>query len=136
MIQISVFREKDRKEIFSQSYSLDELRIGRTGLDVNLSSPQVSRVHAMIRLRNGYLEIDDCASKSGTFVNGMPITQPTQIRENDEIRISEFLLKVRMDHPFLSNKGPLTDRRVLLILLLTLLICLGYLAVLYFSLYK
>ncbi|MBL8799899.1 MAG: SpoIIE family protein phosphatase [Planctomycetia bacterium] len=60
-----------------------------------LESPAVSRVHALIKSVNGKLFIEDgdgkAPSRNGTYVNNQAITAATPLKDNDRIKICEFL---------------------------------------------
>jgi pSer/pThr/pTyr-binding forkhead associated (FHA) protein len=51
----------------------------------------VSREHAQIVRVNGHYFIEDKASRNGTFVNSQAVTSRTQLKNNDKIRICDFL---------------------------------------------
>ncbi len=51
----------------------------------------VSREHAQIVRVNGKFFIEDKQSRNGTFVNSQAITGRTQLKNNDKIRICDFL---------------------------------------------
>jgi DNA-binding response OmpR family regulator len=63
--------------------------IGRdAGNDLCLSDRQVSRRHALIRrLADGYV-VEDCGSKNGTWVNGVPVAGATRLVDGDEVTIA------------------------------------------------
>lgn len=62
----------------------------------------VSRRHASIRLADKLLHLSDLGSSNGTFLNGTRLVahRPYQVRDGDEIRLGQMLLKVF----FQSNK--------------------------------
>ncbi|MCH7586539.1 MAG: DUF3662 domain-containing protein [Chloroflexi bacterium] len=52
------------------------INIGRrSDNQVVLNKPQVSRIHAQIRLKQGRFVLFDVGSKSGTYVDGIPVKQ-------------------------------------------------------------
>ncbi len=51
----------------------------------------VSREHAQILRVDGRYFIEDKASRNGTFVNSQAVTSRTQLKNNDKIRICDFL---------------------------------------------
>lgn len=53
----------------------------------------LSRQHARVSLVVGYLVIEDLKSTNGTFVNGKRITEPTELREGNTLRLGKQLLK-------------------------------------------
>ncbi len=65
--------------------SLNELSIGRDpNCSLSINSPSLSRRHAVIGKKWGHFTLTDLASKNGTFVNGLRITE-TAIKDGDEI---------------------------------------------------
>jgi pSer/pThr/pTyr-binding forkhead associated (FHA) protein len=62
------------------------MTIGRAGCDVELSDPNVSRRHALVRDLDGGLAVEDLGSTNGTFVNETRITGITPISPGDRVR--------------------------------------------------
>jgi hypothetical protein len=66
--------------------------IGRGGADVDcditLPERQVSRQHAEIYLDQGQYYLRDLGSKNGTYLNGQPVTEQVELRDNDAIQIA------------------------------------------------
>ena len=60
----------------------------------------VSREHAQISVTQGKWFIEDLQSRNGTFVNNQPIAARTLLKNNDKIRICDFLAT------FLDTRGP------------------------------
>lgn len=54
--------------------------------DIVLEDPGVSRTHAQIRWRNGRFEIFDVGSRSGTLLNGRPLTR-SALKSGDVITL-------------------------------------------------
>ncbi|VTU18917.1 ABC transporter ATP-binding/permease protein [Variovorax sp. PBS-H4] len=77
-----------------------EVRIGRwSGNEVVLSSPKVSRIHALLSCRSGSAAIKDARSTNGTFVNGERIDSISVI-DGDRLQLADVeLLFCRMDDP-------------------------------------
>lgn len=67
--------------------------LGRSGADVNINDPDVSRRHASIEQTQGTLLIRDLKSMNGTFVNGTRIEKET-LHDGDRIRIGTSELRV------------------------------------------
>jgi pSer/pThr/pTyr-binding forkhead associated (FHA) protein len=67
----------------------DELIIGR-GPDcgIQIDDRQVSRNHARLVLSNGKVELEDLASKNGTFLDGKLITEKVQLTDADIFQIA------------------------------------------------
>ena len=79
------------------SYQLtcDEILIGRhASADIRLPDMSVSRYHAMLGVSDGVWTITDLGSKSGTFVNGVPVKKKI-LHENDIIIIGSRRLTLR-----------------------------------------
>ncbi len=66
----------------------DDFKIGRLGEnDLKINDPFVSRVHAQIMRDGDQFRVEDCRSKSGTFVNGERI-QSQSLKHGDRINLS------------------------------------------------
>jgi outer membrane biosynthesis protein TonB/pSer/pThr/pTyr-binding forkhead associated (FHA) protein len=72
-----------------------------TSVDVKLDDPLVAADHARIYFQNGRMAIQDRGSRSGTFVNGHPVTA-CEFRTQDEVVVGPFVLKARV----ISQKTP------------------------------
>jgi DNA-binding winged helix-turn-helix (wHTH) protein len=73
-----------------------EVLIGRgPECAVRLPSSGVSRVHARVRVREDGVQIEDCDSKNGTWVNGARITKPVALEEGDEVVVGDYRLLFR-----------------------------------------
>lgn len=69
------------------------LRIGRFSTnDLVLWDPCVSRTHAEITRRGAAYYILDVGGKLGTFVNDVPVEDPTLLRPGDRIRVGQTIL--------------------------------------------
>ena len=70
----------------------NSLVIGRGGVnatcDIVLNERQVSRQHAEIFFEHGHYYLRDLNSKNGTYLNGKPVQEVTEIKDNDEIQIA------------------------------------------------
>ena len=72
-----------------------ETTIGRGPvMDIVLTDPRVSRRHAVIRLSDAVLTVEDLASSAGTTVNGSPITGTTTLAPGDQVEIGSTELTV------------------------------------------
>src|SRR5262245_48556614 len=72
--------------------SADRCVIGRNpdcGIVIPVTS--VSREHAQILRVQGKFQIEDMQSRNGTFVNNTAIANRVTLRNNDRIRICDFL---------------------------------------------
>jgi len=73
-----------------------ELSIGRqASCDLRLSEATVSRRHALVRRRGDRVDLVDCDSRHGTFVNGLPVGERT-LEDGDRVVIGESTLLVRL----------------------------------------
>ncbi len=74
-----------------QRWRLDrpEIIIGRSPTcDIILPDRQVSRRHARIFREGETYFVEDLGSKNGTWVNGVPVREPTALQDGDEIQIA------------------------------------------------
>jgi FHA domain/Domain of unknown function (DUF4162) len=70
------------------------LVIGREG-DLAIADPEVSRKHAVIRVVDGALVIDDMQSLNGSWVNGRRVELPTLLAPGDVITLGTSAIEVR-----------------------------------------
>ena len=78
-------------QLDGQNWSVkDELIFGRdSSCDVIVNDRQVSRQHACLRaIAPNQYEISDLNSKNGTYINGVLITEPSLLKDGDEIKIA------------------------------------------------
>ncbi len=67
----------------------DELIIGRgEDCEIQIDDRQVSRHHARLTLKNGKVELEDLASKNGTFLAGKLISDNVQLNDADLFQIA------------------------------------------------
>jgi Mg-chelatase subunit ChlD len=75
----------------------DSLIIGRSQgqCDVLLENDrEVSRQHCQLNLENGAIRLIDLESKNGTFVNGVPITGPYRLKQDDILMVGKTELRL------------------------------------------
>ena len=66
-----------------------EIIIGRTGAcEIMIPNQQVSRKHARIFISPGGPALEDLSSKNGTFHNGKPVSEITNLEDGDIIQIA------------------------------------------------
>ncbi len=66
----------------------DEGVIGRAGgCAIRIDSAEVSRQHCRLRVRDGYLTVEDLKSRNGTQVNGEEVQGRQVVRPGDRLRI-------------------------------------------------
>ncbi len=64
----------------------EDMLVGREiECQIHLNSPQISRYHAKLYLKNNNLFVRDLHSSNGTFVNGKRVIEETQLNVGDEI---------------------------------------------------
>ena len=92
----------------SQSFSLrGEVQIGRDkNNSVVVSDQKVSRHHATLTHIDDAYIISDKGSANGTFLNGVLITQPARLKDNDQIIVGDthFLFTQSEPHPDAISK--------------------------------
>jgi len=65
------------------------ISIGRNeDCDIVLPDRQVSRYHARISWNGERFMVEDLGSKNGTHVNGIEVTEPSSLRDGDEVQIA------------------------------------------------
>jgi len=80
-----------------KTYPLDkeETLVGRELVnDITLSDPEVSRRHARFVIREEGVFVEDLGSTNGTFLNGVRVSGPQQLRLGDEITFGEKVVLV------------------------------------------
>ncbi len=68
--------------------------IGRTGCELVILDPAVSRAHAVLQLdpATGKWLLEDLGSTNGTRLNGVRLTERVRVRPGDEIRVGDTSL--------------------------------------------
>jgi ABC transport system ATP-binding/permease protein len=79
---------------WSQALTSQALTIGRSGCDLNLPHPLVSRQHARIEAGSGDHLLVDLGTPNGTFVNGRQIERQL-LRDGDTLQIGGYQLIYR-----------------------------------------
>ncbi len=76
-----------------------EVRIGRApGAEIRISEPEVAWEHCVVRPREGRYHLFDRRSGTGTYVNGMRITEHC-FEAGDQVNVGETVLVYREDVP-------------------------------------
>lgn len=70
--------------------------IGRKGTDIVLNDPKVTRLHAKIAIHSEQFVIVDVLSENGTYVNGKRIQGECPLNENDEVRVGDTLMVLKV----------------------------------------
>jgi predicted component of type VI protein secretion system len=82
------------------SIKRNKLLIGRAEeCDVRPLSEEVSRRHCAVHVGPAEVWVEDLGSRNGTFVNGERITERTQVKDGDMIRVGALQLKVSCTEP-------------------------------------
>lgn len=81
------------------------LVLGREG-DLVISDPEISRRHAVVRVVDGSLVLDDLQSLNGTWVNGKRIELPTLLAPGDVIALGTSAIEVTAPQPASQVAGP------------------------------
>lgn len=70
-----------------------ETTIGRSEECTLVLSPQgVSRLHVRLRREDERVSLEDMGSRNGTFLNGVPVVQPAQLKHMDVIQMGDAML--------------------------------------------
>lgn len=78
-----------------QRVELDgELVIGREDAGLTIEDEELSRKHAVVRLVDGVVEIEDLGSRNGTFVNGRRIDGATRMSGGDLLKLGRSLFEL------------------------------------------
>ncbi len=57
--------------------------------DLMIDNSSLSRRHALIESFDDAVQISDCGSSNGTFLNGAPVTYPVDLRDGDVINLAD-----------------------------------------------
>jgi pSer/pThr/pTyr-binding forkhead associated (FHA) protein len=68
--------------------------IGRVDAGVMLDDDEVSRYHAIVRVRDGGADITDLGSTNGTFVDGRRLSGRVPLGDGSVIRVGRTELRV------------------------------------------
>ena len=76
-----------RKDVLSTPI----VRIGRArSCEVAIDHPQVSRIHALLEIRDGAWHLSDAKSAGGTFWDERPIHEPVELRSGANLRLGRI----------------------------------------------
>ncbi len=70
------------------------LVVGRTGSDIELADPEVSRRHATFRDVDGGIAVEDLGSSNGTFVNEQPVQGIVTLQPGDTVRFGNTVWRL------------------------------------------
>ena len=94
VVQVFVF--KNGEFYGSDCFAQAEIRIGRSeDCDLKLDGDEVSRDHAVLRIEDDGLVLEDLGSVNGTRVNGEAVER-VFIRQWDEVSVGEFSFKAKL----------------------------------------
>jgi pSer/pThr/pTyr-binding forkhead associated (FHA) protein len=83
----------------------DVIILGRAhGCDIGLVAPDVSNLHCVITRRPDGFYVRDCASRSGTRLNGAILQQVCRIDDGDVLQVGPFTFEVHL--PAGAGAGP------------------------------
>jgi class 3 adenylate cyclase len=75
--------------------------VGRTAdNDLVIDLPGLSRRHALFAPAGSRYALSDLHSRNGTFVNGLQVTRPVNLRDGDEIRFGDVGARFRCTRQF------------------------------------
>jgi pSer/pThr/pTyr-binding forkhead associated (FHA) protein len=74
-----------------------ELTVGRVDADVVVEDAELSRRHAIFRVTDGALEVEDLGSTNGTFVEGKRIEAPTAVTNGTRVKIGISLFVAEVE---------------------------------------
>ena len=83
----------------SRSFALGDNRvvIGRSSdADVTIDELEISRLHAVVFREGDRLWVTDLGSANGTLVNGMTVTEPTEIGSGDMLSLGPTTFALRV----------------------------------------
>ena len=95
---MSAFLIMTKGPLAGQRFSFgSQLVIGRAGADVTIDDPLISRRHAIVRLADDAVEVEDLGSLNGTWVNGAGIDAPRKLAAGDVVQVGSASFQVE-DH--------------------------------------
>ncbi len=92
-IRLDVVGE-DGKVLQASEFVKEKIVLGRIlSADVRIDDPRVSRIHALIEVRNGNILITDLASSHGTFVNNKKVVE-AKLAFGDTLKLGHIQIKI------------------------------------------
>jgi len=96
----------------------ESLIVGRSvSSDIRLDDTEVSRQHSkIVKEGDGRFFIEDMGSRNGTYLNGERITERTELKDGDKLRVGRTLLEFQMAPSVLEEEeekrvAPPADRK-------------------------
>ena len=62
---------------------------------IHLTDAEVSRRHALISAGEGRVVVEDLGSSNGTFIDGRPISDETELEDGARLRVGQSTLELR-----------------------------------------
>ncbi|MBY0370757.1 AgmX/PglI C-terminal domain-containing protein [bacterium] len=85
---------EDGKVLHASEFVKEKIVLGRIlSADVRIDDPRVSRIHALIEVRDGTVLVTDLASSHGTYVNGKKVVE-SKLSFGDTLRLGYIDIKV------------------------------------------
>ncbi|MGB6498143.1 MAG: FHA domain-containing protein [Candidatus Acidiferrum sp.] len=69
--------------------------IGRTGADIPLNDPEISRHHCLLEVRDKFINLKDLDSTNGTFFDEERV-RAAMLQDGSEFRIGESRIRVSL----------------------------------------
>ena len=90
MPSLQILQGPDKGHTFQVTHT--PALIGRNSPDLPLTDNTVSRRHAQLIKRNTRWSINDLNSANGTYVNGVKVSSPLELKQGDQIRCGTTLI--------------------------------------------
>lgn len=81
-----------------------ELTVGRVDGDLVVEDAELSRRHAIFRVVDGALEVEDLGSTNGTFVEGRRIDGPTRVEDGARVKLGISLFVAEVPVPVQTTR--------------------------------
>jgi len=110
---VRLYIEDDAGNVRIVPIETDSVRIGRAPDNtVVLPERNVSRYHALIRLQNGRIFVEDVRARYGLFLNGQRVDGRSEIRPGDLLGLGDFKLKILpADGAIAEEEAPVSEPR-------------------------
>ena len=72
-----------------------EMRVGRTDdCEITLADPRVSRNHAVLRVEDTRVLLEDMGSANGTLVNGLRLVGSVELKHGDDVQFDKYKFRL------------------------------------------
>jgi pSer/pThr/pTyr-binding forkhead associated (FHA) protein len=95
-VRLVVEEGRERKHVVHVRTARAEVGRAR-GCVVRIPSPDVSRRHCVLRLKDGFVTVEDLASVNGTFLNGELVEGTVVVRPGDRLEVGPVTFVVEYD---------------------------------------